>query len=191
MKDFIRTVLVTLVLFTASPTMAFQGQTTSGIVTPVTGTIEVAFSPEQDVAGLIVKAIGHARKQVLVQAFSFTSKDIAQALIAAHQRGVDVRVIADEEQMRQVDRSKVPKIAEAGVPVWLDGEHQSAHNKVMVIDAGTPDVVLITGSYNFTTAAQFKNAENLLLIRGNNKLALPYRDNWQHHLSHAKRLQNN
>lgn len=149
--------------------------------------MEVLFSPEQDVAGQIVQAIQQARKQVLVQAFSFTHKDIAQALINAHRRGVEVKLIADLEQSRRMERDKVQTIAEAGVPVWLDGEHQSAHNKVMLIDVETPDVVVITGSYNFTFAAQFNNAENLLLFRGNQKLARLYRNNWQHHLGHAKR----
>lgn len=180
-----------LYLLLASPAgFAFQEVNSSQAIT-ATGTIEVAFSPEQDVAGLIITAISKARKQILVQSFSFTHKDIAQALISAHQRGVDVKLIADREQSQRMERDKVSRMAIANVPVWLDGEHQSAHNKVMVIDAGTPDVVIITGSYNFTFAAQFKNAENLLLLRGNNMLAQRYRDNWQQHWSHAKRWQTN
>lgn len=185
MSRFFATLALGLVL--ASPSaLAFQARE-SGTVIPATGTMEVLFSPQQDVAGQIIRAIQQARKQVLVQAFSFTHKDIAQALISAHKRGVEVKLIADREQSRRMERDKVKIIAEAGVPVWLDGEHQSAHNKVMLIDVETPDVVVITGSYNFTFAAQFNNAENLLLFRGNHKLARLYRDNWQHHLDHAKR----
>lgn len=178
---------LTLGLVLASPSgFAFQASE-SGTVIPATGSMEVLFSPQQDVAGQIIKAIQQARKQVLVQAFSFTHKDIAQALISAHKRGIEVKLIADREQSRRMERDKVKIIAEAGVPVWLDGEHQSAHNKVMLIDVDTQDVVVITGSYNFTFAAQFKNAENLLLFRGNHKLARLYSDNWQHHLDHARR----
>ncbi len=177
-------------LVASLPAQAFQSGEPSRALA-ASGTIEVAFSPEQDVAGLIISAVTRARTQILVQAFSFTHKDIAQALIAAHKRGVDVKLIADQEQTRRITGEKISLMANAGVPVWLDGEHQSAHNKVMVIDAGTPDVVVITGSYNFTFAAQFKNAENLLLIRGNHPLAQRYQDNWRQHFSHARRWQNN
>ncbi|HZV99723.1 MAG TPA: phospholipase D family protein [Methylophilaceae bacterium] len=150
------------------------------------GTIQVAFTPGQDAAGLIIEAIANARKQILVQAFSFTHDGIAQALIAAHRRGVEVKLIADREQTWKMERGQVPAIAAAGVPVWLDGEHQSAHNKVMVIDADSPAPTVVTGSYNFTKAAQYKNAENLLLIRGNRPLAETYQTNWQRHLPHAR-----
>ena len=180
-----------LCLFVALPVQALQTPVSSSTTIAATGTIEVAFTPEQDVAGLIVKAIAQARKQILIQAFSFTHKDIAKALIAAHARGVDIKLIADDDQTQHSSGEKISLMADAGIPVWLDGEHQSAHNKVILIDTGMPDVVVITGSYNFTFAAQFKNAENVLLIRGNNKLAQLYRDNWQHHLFHAKRWQPN
>ena len=153
-----------------------------------TGTMELAFSPDHDVAALIIKAIHQAKKQILVQAYSFTHQGIAQALVDAHQRGVDVKLIADGEQMAHIKGEKISAMAQAGVPMWIDNEHQSAHNKVMVIDVDTPDVAVITGSYNFTFAAQYKNAENLLVIRGNNKLALLYRDNWLRHQAHAQKL---
>jgi phosphatidylserine/phosphatidylglycerophosphate/cardiolipin synthase-like enzyme len=66
-------------------------------VIPATGTIEYAFTPRDDAAGLIVRTIDTARSQVLVQAFSFTHRDIADALIRAHRRGLDVQIIADLE----------------------------------------------------------------------------------------------
>lgn len=177
-------------IITSIPALAFQLPESARSHTDK-ASIEVAFSPEQDVAGLVARAIGQARKQVLVQAFSFTHKDIAQALITAHKRGVEVMLIADRQQSLHMERNKISDIAQAGIPVWLDGEHQSAHNKIMIIDAGTPDAVVITGSYNFTFAAQFKNAENLLLIRGNRRLVQRYQDNWQQHVSHARHWQTN
>src|SRR4051812_1968969 len=60
-----------------------------------TGTVQLAFTPGQDAAALIINTIGRAQRQILVQAFSFTHDGIAQALIAAHHRGVEVRLIAD------------------------------------------------------------------------------------------------
>lgn len=153
-----------------------------------TAQVRALFSPDDDVAGQIIAAIRQARRQVLVQAFSFTHEGIARALIEAHRHGVDVRLIADREQTENMARGQVPGIARAGVPVWLDGEHQSAHNKVMVIDAGLPAAQVITGSFNFTRAAQHKNAENVVFISGSASLAQDYAANWQRHLAHARPL---
>jgi len=83
---------------------------------------------------------------------------------------VDVKVIADAEQIELIDHNVIPQLVEAGIPVFTDAEHTAAHNKVMVIDAGAKAPVLITGSFNFTHAAQFRNAENLLVFRGNHEL---------------------
>lgn len=151
-----------------------------------TTTVEVAFTPGQDAAGLIIAAINQARTQILVQAYSFTHGGIARALIAAHHRGVDVKLIADREQTETTRRGQVPVMAAAGIPVWLDGEHLSAHDKVMIIDAGITQAAVITGSYNFTKAAQYRNAENVLIVHGDQALAAAYRSNWQQHLPHAQ-----
>jgi phosphatidylserine/phosphatidylglycerophosphate/cardiolipin synthase-like enzyme len=150
------------------------------------GTIQLAFSPEDDTGALVIEAIRGARKQVLVQTFSFTHRKIAQALIEAKRRGIDVQLIADGEQIRKMQRGVVPEIAAGGVPTFVDREHDSAHNKIMVIDAGLPQAAVITGSFNFTHAAQYKNAENLLIFRGNPQLTQAYLKNWQRHRAHAQ-----
>jgi phosphatidylserine/phosphatidylglycerophosphate/cardiolipin synthase-like enzyme len=162
-----------------------MGGTGKPAVYSATGTIQVAFTPGDNATWLVVDAIQHARRQVLVQLFSFTSRDIAVALIAARQRGLDVQVIADPGQARRAEHSLVDEIAAAGVPTFFDREHDSAHNKIMVIDANSQDAVVITGSFNFTHAAQHRNAENLLLFRGNPQLTAAYLRNWQRHREHA------
>lgn len=174
-------------LVIGSPVFAFFASDKSNpVVLPAAGSVEVAFTPGENAAGMIIGTIDQAKKQVLVQAFSFTHEGIAKSLIAAHKRGVEVKVIADREQTERIQGGKVTMMAKAGVPVWLDGEHQSAHNKVIMIDAGSPTATLVTGSFNFTNAAQYKNAENVLLLRGNEKLVKLYSDNWHVHLVHAK-----
>jgi phosphatidylserine/phosphatidylglycerophosphate/cardiolipin synthase-like enzyme len=80
----------------------------------------------------------------------------------------------------------ISKIAAEGVPVFTDSEHTSAHNKVMVIDAGSPEATLITGSFNFTQAAQYRNAENVLVIRNNVPLTNLYLQNWHRHYEHSR-----
>lgn len=149
------------------------------------GTVQLAFSPEDDAGEIIALAVRGSHKQVLVQAFSFTHRKIADALIAAKRRGVDVQLIADGTQIRKMERGLVPGIAAAGVPTFVDSAHDSAHNKIMVIDAGTPQATVITGSFNFTQAAQHKNAENLVVFRGNPHLTQAYLGNWQRHRAHA------
>lgn len=150
------------------------------------GTIEFAFTPGDDAASRIVHAIDVARVQVLVQAFSFTHEAIAEALVRAHQRGLDVKVIADPEQIELLRQNVVERVAASGVPVFTDAEHAAAHNKVMIIDAGAKLPVLITGSYNFTFAAQYRNAENLLIFRDNRELTREFLRNWERHLAHSR-----
>ncbi|MDD5328842.1 MAG: phospholipase D family protein [Sulfuricella sp.] len=165
---------------------SFHGK---GNTLAASGTVQVLFTPEDDATGQIVQAVEHAQKQVLVQTFSFTSKEIAHALIGARQRGVDVQVIADAEQLRKTGNGKVPEIAAGGVPVFVDSRHDSAHNKIMVIDAGGGNPVVITGSFNFTHAAQFRNAENLLIFRQNRELTAAYLENWRRHREHSREME--
>src|SRR6185369_4528696 len=96
---------------------------------------------------------------IRMQAFSFTSSAIAKALVAAHRRGVAVEAILDASQVSD-KYSSSRFLTNASVPTLIDGEHVIAHNKVMIID----DRIVITGSFNFTRAAEEKNAENLLVI---------------------------
>jgi len=69
-----------------------------------------------------------------------------------------------------------------GIPVFIDDRHAIAHNKVMVLDRQT----LITGSFNFTKAAEEKNAENLLVMKGNPKLVEKYLANFEEHKEHSE-----
>jgi phosphatidylserine/phosphatidylglycerophosphate/cardiolipin synthase-like enzyme len=142
------------------------------------GSIELAFTPGDAIDSLIVNAIDGARDEVLVQAYSFTHRRIARALVRARERGVAVSVLADREQARTLPQNALPELAAGGVDVCLDGNFQAAHNKVVVIDADTPRAITVTGSYNFTYAAQRGNAENVVVLRDNPPVARAYRGNW-------------
>ena len=156
------------------------------MVMPARGTVQLAFTPWDNAEAMIVDGIRGAKQQILVQAFSFTSRALANALIAARKRGVDVQVLADREQTFGGEFSRIPDLANAGIAVTLDVRYQSAHNKVMIIDAGTTDAAVITGSYNWSYAAQYKNAENVLILRGNPDIVNAYAANWRRH--HAESL---
>jgi phosphatidylserine/phosphatidylglycerophosphate/cardiolipin synthase-like enzyme len=141
---------------------------------------EVYFSPHGGCTEAIIKELNKAKNTILVQAYSFTSAPIAKALLDAHKRGVKVEVILDKSQRTQ-KYSSATFLFNAGIPVKIDAQHAKAHNKVMIIDGET----VITGSFNFTKAAEEKNAENLLIIR-DEKLAEGYIKNWQEHDRHSE-----
>jgi len=155
---------------------------------PAAGTVEALFTPWDDAEGAIVRALGAARKTIHVQAYLLTSRSIAKALLEAHARGVAVEILADREMVAKGENSQVPKLAGEGIPVWLETRYATAHNKVIVIDAPGEQAVVVTGSYNFTWSAQARNAENLLILRGNPALARRYLDNWRRHRDEAEKM---
>ena len=145
--------------------------------------IQVYFSPQGGCTEAIVANLNKATNSVLVQAYSFTSAPIAKALVDAKKRGVKVQVILDKSQ-RTEKYSSADFLLHEGVPTFIDAKHAIAHNKIMVIDSHT----VLTGSFNFTKAAEANNAENLLVIQDAD-LAAKYTANWQAHLKHSEPYQ--
>jgi phosphatidylserine/phosphatidylglycerophosphate/cardiolipin synthase-like enzyme len=162
------------------------GWTLAGVAAPLpaTGTVDVLFTPWDDAEGAIIRALDKARESIHVQAYLLTSRSIAKALQEAKTRGVAVEIVADREMLEKSDKSLLPLLAE----VWLESRYAAAHNKVILIDAAQADAVLITGSYNFTWSAQARNAENLLILRGNPALVRRYLDNWRRHRDDAQKM---
>ena len=145
--------------------------------------LTVCFSPRLDggcdPTQTIVDRLYWAQHQILIQAYEFTSAPIAKAVVEAKVRGVDVRVILDKMAARG-GYSEATFLEHADVPVLIDREHAIAHNKVIVIDSRT----VLTGSFNFTKAAEEHNAENLVVI-DDPALAAQYARNWQVHAAHS------
>jgi phosphatidylserine/phosphatidylglycerophosphate/cardiolipin synthase-like enzyme len=161
-----------------SPTPAPPASTSSQSFTP--SAVTVCFTPGGNCMEQIVNALSEAKSGILVQAYSFTSAPIAKALLEAHKRGVQVQVILDKSQ-RTEKYSSADFLANQGVATMIDANHAISHNKVMVIDGET----VITGSFNFTKAAQEKNAENVPIIR-DKALAAQTTQNWQAHAQHSQ-----
>jgi len=142
--------------------------------------VQVYFSPRGGCTDAVVRELDNARTSVLVQAYFFTSAPIAQAVVNAHRRGVSVQVVLDK--ISKTDRySSATFLYNYGVPTFIDSKHAIAHNKVMVIDGAT----VLTGSFNFTRAAEESNGENLVVIR-DAATAAKYGANWKEHLAHSK-----
>lgn len=154
--------------------------TTMAVSVPITGSAEVYFSPRGGATEAVVAEINHARQEILIQAYSFTSKPIAKALLNAKKRGVKIDAVLDKSNAT-AKYSAATFLANAGIPVLIDAEHAIAHNKIMIIDRS----VLITGSFNFTAAAENKNAENLLVLKGDRILIGKYIRNFDEHKAHS------
>jgi phosphatidylserine/phosphatidylglycerophosphate/cardiolipin synthase-like enzyme len=157
-----------LILFSPNPLFTFQVNIDA-----------LCFSPNGGCTQAIIKEIDNANMEILVQAYSFTSAPIAKALINAKKRAVSVEVILDKSQ-RKEKYTSATFLANSKIPTYIDDKHAIAHNKVMVIDKET----VITGSFNFTKAAEEKNAENLLIIKSK-QLAGIYIENWYKHKEHS------
>lgn len=140
---------------------------------------EICFTPQYFCSGIIVKQINDSKRSVQVQAYSFTLDAVKQALVKAHDRNVNVQVILDRTQEHKIGAY----FAAYGIPVWIDYRPAIAHNKVMIIDGQT----VITGSFNFTNAAQERNAENVLVVH-DRFLASQYQGNWKHRQDLSRRI---
>ena len=143
---------------------------------------QVYFSPKGGCTDAIVREIDNATMEVLVQAYSFTSAPIAKALINAKKRAVSVEVILDKSQ-KTAKYTSATFLANMRIPTYIDSKHATAHNKIIIIDKET----VITGSFNFTTAAEEKNAENVIIIKSK-ELAGIYLDNFLKHRAHSEKL---
>lgn len=148
-------------------------------------TMQVCFThaPGGDCTDLIVSTIESAQKSINVQAYSFTSAPILQALADDEARGVLVNILLDKSDVSP--RYDVTSfLTSHNIPFMIDYQPAIAHNKVMVIDSKT----VITGSFNFTKAAQNNNAENVLIISGNPNLAQAYQQNFDYRASESVSL---
>lgn len=163
-----------MLLTLAAPSWAYN------LTLPHDTKAEVYFSPRGGCTEAIVKHLAKAKQTIYVQAYSFTSPAITQALLDAQARGVEVEVILDKSQSRGQGASG-STLREAGVKVYIDSAHAIAHNKVILIDGQT----LLTGSFNFTKSAEDRNAENLMVLESPEAVGL-YMENFRTHLGHSQ-----
>ncbi|MBC7225884.1 MAG: phospholipase [Thermoflexales bacterium] len=121
--------------------------------------VEVYFAPEDKVASHLIPVLSGARQSIRFMAFSFTSQDIADALMERARQGVSVEGVV-EGRSADAAYAQYARLQEAGVPVWKDGNPYLLHHKVFIVDGET----VVLGSYNFTGNAEKDNDENLLII---------------------------
>jgi phosphatidylserine/phosphatidylglycerophosphate/cardiolipin synthase-like enzyme len=151
--------------------------------------VEAYFTPGDDVARVIAERIAASRHTVQVQAYLFTNRRIAASLAQAARRGVEVELVGDAKQHEAGGLPVLKSLDRAGVRVWLTADYAAFHNKVVIVDAATTGAVVITGSYNFTQAAQESNAENVVVISGSPEVAARFARDFERHRARSSRLQ--
>lgn len=119
--------------------------------------VDVHFSPGEMCRQRIVGQFGACRRAADVCVFTITDDRISGAILAAHARGVKIRVVTDNEKAFDAG-SDVRRLAAAGVEVRVDDSPYHMHHKFAIFDGG----LLLTGSYNWTVGAAMNNEENLL-----------------------------
>lgn len=122
---------------------------------------EVMFFPDASGRNVarICHEVGQARRRVWLAMFTLTDDLLSTAVLKAHARGVDVRVIVDDDQAEALG-SDVARLAQAGVPIVHDNSPARMHHKFVIMDN-----VVWSGSFNWTRQASHANRENIVLMR--------------------------
>ncbi|MGE0968620.1 phospholipase D family protein (plasmid) [Klebsiella sp. WOUb02] len=138
--------------------------------------IETGFSPEGTGLQLVLKTIMTAQLDIRLMGYSFTSPEVVRALVQAHRRGVDVKVVLDDKGNRnRSGQAAMNTLVNAGIPVRTNSRYAILHDKVLIVDGRTVE----TGSMNFTRSGATRNSENVLVIRDMPALAQQYLAHWQ------------
>ncbi len=126
--------------------------------------IQVFFSPKDQVARRLISLIEKEQKSIRVAVYCITHRGIAEALVQAKKRGVDVEVIVDPFSVK--NRLPVDRIARCGIPVFVWESQVNKKKKALMHDKfcvfGAKGVW--TGSFNFTYNADLENCENALFF---------------------------
>jgi hypothetical protein len=110
--------------------------------------IETGFSPEGTGLQLVLKTITTAQQEIRLMGYSFTSPEVAGALVRARQRGVDVKVVLDHKantgERNKASRAAMNLLVSAGIPVRTVDTYKILHDKVIIADGRNTEV----GSFN-------------------------------------------
>jgi phosphatidylserine/phosphatidylglycerophosphate/cardiolipin synthase-like enzyme len=134
---------------------------------------ELGFSPGSALS-VVLHGISLTKESIYVACYEFTSRPIADALVAAFNRGVKVAIVADYKASLDC-YSLIPYLAKSGIPLRRDSRYQILHDKFLVINA----VDVETGSFNYTSAASTLNAGNVLILYNAPDISQAYLREWQ------------
>lgn len=121
--------------------------------------ISVYFSPYDKISEKIIPHIANAREYIYIPAFLITHKGLADALMQAKQKNVDVKIIIDANSVT-TRNTKHEQLRRSNIPLKTENYAGKMHSKSIIID----DKYIITGSMNFSNSGETKNDENILII---------------------------
>ncbi|GAA4003364.1 phospholipase D-like domain-containing protein [Hymenobacter fastidiosus] len=131
----------------------------SSTTNPAAGVLnEVFFSPGDECVDAIRQFISQAAQRLEVCVFTISDDRITAALLAAHRRGVAIRLLTDNDKLHDKG-SDIEQLHASGLPVRIDQTTNHMHHKFAVADQRR----VLTGSYNWTRSAALYNMENLLI----------------------------
>jgi phosphatidylserine/phosphatidylglycerophosphate/cardiolipin synthase-like enzyme len=131
------------------------------------------FSPGETCLTAILGELGRVKQTADICVFTITDDRICEALLAARQRGVALRIVTDND--KQYDEgSDIARLRDAGVSIRVDGDERHMHHKFAVLDSFT----LLNGSYNWTRGATL-NEENLI-VTNDRRLVTSFAQKFEH-----------
>ncbi len=107
----------------------------------------------------LIDLINAAQTSIHLAVFEFNLQNVADALIAAHNRGVEVQIVYDDEHTE--DDPQMTQMIGAGIPATPDQRGAFMHNKFFIFDSAT----VWLGSWNVTVNDTFRNNNNAIVIR--------------------------
>jgi phosphatidylserine/phosphatidylglycerophosphate/cardiolipin synthase-like enzyme len=144
--------------------------------------IEVFFSPEGDAGAAVENALRSVEHSLSFCMYSFTRSELANAVIdLAHIQDIDIRGLLDSRQIEADGMySQWERLSASSEQIRKYLEGPRLHHKYAVIDAlyDSSDPMVITGSYNWTSSAEIRNNENVILIH-NAMIAELYRQEFE------------
>jgi len=118
----------------------------------------VYFSPNGQCESKVIEWIGRANSSIHILIYSFTLDSVSDALITAHNEGIEIKIVFEKSQISQY--SEYPTLKTAGVTVRNDTNSKLMHHKVMIVD----ETIVLTGSFNWSASGQESNNENLIVL---------------------------
>lgn len=115
----------------------------------------------------IIDIIDTAKTSIQIALFTFTHPLLADSLIKAKERGLDIQIILDKQTTKAASKRTCKKLEDAGILIKQNIGGQLFHHKCALIDGK----VLIFGSANWTKSAFEHNDEDLIILR-----TLPQKD---------------
>lgn len=129
---------------------------------------EAHFSPGEDCRRQLLDLLVSARETIDISIFTISDDRLANAIVNAHKRGIQIRLITDNDKA-QDQGSDIYYLIDQGLNIRMDKTENHMHHKFAIIDKN----VLVNGSFNWTRSATEYNQENIL-VTNEQKLVAAY-----------------